>query len=352
MSSQIRWGRSAPYKKGGNDMKAKIAGTCVLGAIAFAAFVSAAQAQIFPTRSIPVIAPWSAHDATDMQLDPILVSDSDKERSADFDEHDRTLGTLIFRDEFQRFHIWDGRDGWNVTGGPQWGGPQPIAPPSFVHRVVPQGTEPFNNDLGWYLDPSFQPATVNPFSADDGVLSIKATPVPAPKNDFSSFPYTTGMINSYQSFKQLYGYFEMRAKLPRGAGFLPAFWLLPADGSHGEIDAMEVLGSDPTQLYTTVHSFSPGPNDTGKTTTIPDASKGFHTYGVDWQLDYITWYFDGEQVFQAKTPSDLHTPMYMIANLAVAGPLGSWPAVGVPAPGSAAEMKIDYIRVYSTVRLT
>jgi hypothetical protein len=174
MSSQIRWGRSAPYKKGGNDMKAKIAGTCVLGAIAFAAFVSAAQAQIFPTRSIPVIAPWSAHDATDMQLDPILVSDSDKERSADFDEHDRTLGTLIFRDEFQRFHIWDGRDGWNVTGGPQWGGPLSVAPPSIVNRVTPQGTEPFNYDLGWYLDPSFQPATVNPFSADDGVLLIKA----------------------------------------------------------------------------------------------------------------------------------------------------------------------------------
>ena len=112
-------------------MKAKIAGTCVLGAIAFTAFVGAAQAQIFPTRPISVIAPWSTHDATDMQLDPILVSDSDKERSTDFDEHDRTLGTLIFRDEFQRFHIWDGRDGWNVTGGPQWGGPLSVAPPSI-----------------------------------------------------------------------------------------------------------------------------------------------------------------------------------------------------------------------------
>jgi beta-glucanase (GH16 family) len=313
-------------------MNAKAAGICIFGAIAFTAFADIANAQNFSIRPMPFFAPWAAHDATEMPLRPITISDSDEDRDADFDQHDRTLGTLIFRDEFRHFQIWNGRDGWDVTGGPQW---------TALGRVVPQGTEPYNNELGWYLNPSFQPPTVNPFSADDGILSIKATPYPQ-KTYFDLFPYTTGIITSYQSFRHLYGYFEMRAKLPRGQGFLPAFWLLPADGSHAEIDAMEVLGSDPTKLYTTVHSFATGPDVvSGTTTTIPDASKGFHTYGVDWQSDYITWYFDGRQVFQAKTPTDLNTPMYMIANVAVGG---GWP--GVPAAGSAAEMKIDYIRVY------
>lgn len=260
------------------------------------------------------------------------IADADAGPGVDFNASGLTLGALIFRDEFQAFHIWNGQTGWNVTGGPQW---------SALGRVVPQGTEPFNNELGWYLNPNYKPKTIDPLSVAGGVLSIKATPYPQ-KTYFDLFPYTTGMITSFRSFRQLYGYFEMRARLSRGKGFLPAFWLLPANGSHAEIDAMEVLGSDPTKLYTTVHSFSTGHLvSKGKTTTIPDASKGFHTYGVDWQSDYITWYFDGQQVFQAKTPADLHTPMYMIANVAVGG---SWP--GVPAAGSTAEMKINYIRVY------
>ena len=46
---------------------------------------------------------------------------------------------------------------------------------------------------------------------------------------------------------------------------------------------------------------------------------GFHTYGVDWEPDTITWYFDGQKVFQTATPIDLNKPMYMIADLAVGG---------------------------------
>jgi len=245
-----------------------------------------------------------------------------------------TASAPIFSDAFDSFTIWNGKSGWAVTGGPQW---------STLGRVVPQGTEPFNNELGWYLNPNYRPKTVDPFSVAASRLSIKATPDPQ-KTYFDLFPYTTGMITSYRSFRRLYGYFEMRAKLPRGKGFLPAFWLLPADGSHAEIDCVEVLGSNPTKLYTTVHSFSTGKLvSKGKTTTIPDASKSFHVYGVDWQTDTITWYFDDQAVFKAPTPADLHRPMYMIANVAVGG---SWP--GPPAAGSRAELTIDYIRVYTS----
>ena len=98
-----------------------------------------------------------------------------------------------------------------------------------------------------------------------------------------------------------------------------------------------------------MHSFGSGgttPTSTTNTTTIPDASKAFHTYGVDWEADTITWYFDGNKVFQTATPADLHKPMYMIANLAVGGVDGGW--VGNPDKGSSADFKIDYIRAYSS----
>ena len=68
---------------------------------------------------------------------------------------------------------------------------------------------------------------------------------------------------------------------------------------------------------------------------------GYHTYGVDWQADTITFYFDGVAVKQMATPADMHQPYYMIANVAVGG---YWP--GDPS-GETSQMKIDYIRAFS-----
>src|SRR4030095_7896236 len=73
-------------------------------------------------------------------------------------------------------------------------------------------------------------------------------------------------------------------------------------------------------------------------------SLGYHTYGVDWEPDYITYYFDGQQVFKAPTPADMNEPMYMIANLAVGG---YWPGNANSTTPFPAQMKIDYIRAYS-----
>jgi beta-glucanase (GH16 family) len=103
-------------------------------------------------------------------------------------------------------------------------------------------------------------------------------------------------------------------------------WLLPADGSWPpEIDIMEVLGHDMDTLYTTVHTNeSHRHTSKGTSNVVPDMSLDFHTYGVNWQADYITWYFDGVQVFKAETPSDLNKPMYMIANITVGG---DWPGM-------------------------
>jgi beta-glucanase (GH16 family) len=37
------------------------------------------------------------------------------------------------------------------------------------------------------------------------------------------------MITSYSSFASTYGYYEIRARVPRDKGLFPAFWLLPRD---------------------------------------------------------------------------------------------------------------------------
>jgi beta-glucanase (GH16 family) len=253
--------------------------------------------------------------------------------------------TQTFDDEFDYFQTWDGLAGWDPFGGPQWA--------NAGRLLDPSGTEPFNNELEWYVNPTYVPPEgqqplPDPFSVSNGVLSITAAPTNPPiANYYDAFNVSSGIITSNQSLSQLYGYFEMRAQIPAGDGLFPAFWLLPADGSHGEIDIMEILGKDPTTLYTTAHSFATGQDvESAGITKIPDASQGFHTYGVDWEPDYITWYFDGQEVFQAATPSDLNKPMYMIANLAV-GDAGSFPGPPDASTPFPASFKIDYIRAYS-----
>jgi len=196
-----------------------------------------------------------------------------------------------------------------------------------------------NREAEYYSDPS---VGVNPFALNNGVLEITAAPSSTTPWGLS---YTSGLITSQSLNVQTYGYFEMRAQLPSGAGFWPAFWLLPADRTWPpELDVVEVLGHEPGRVYVTAHSQATGTGTSvGTQFFVADTSAGYHTYGVSWRPDEIRWFFDGTEVYAAPTPADMHKPMYMLANLAVGG-VGSWPG---PTNGvSSAVMGIDYIRAY------
>jgi beta-glucanase (GH16 family) len=205
-----------------------------------------------------------------------------------------------------------------------------------------------NGEQEWYINSNYGPtSSVKPWTVSNGVLTLTAAPASsAISSQINGYSYTSGEINSYHSFSQTYGYFEMRAQLPSGQGFWPAFWLMPEDGSWPpELDVMEVLGNNTSVLYNTVHSMQTGSHvatgDGG--VTVADMSTGYHTYGVDWESDYITFYFDGQAIYKTATPADMHGPMYMIANLAAGG---YWP--GNVTPGSVGHMNIDYIRAYAS----
>lgn len=194
-----------------------------------------------------------------------------------------------------------------------------------------------NKEAEYYSDDS---VGVNPFSLANGVLDIAATPGSNPLN----LPYNSGVISTAASFAQQYGYFEARLDLPAGQGFWPAFWLLPASGLWPpEIDILEFLGHDPTTAYASVRSGASG-STTIPIRHLPDLSTGFHTYGLNWQAETITWTIDGNPVAQIATPADMHQPMYMLLNLAVGG-AGSWPGPTDPSK-PVAHMLIDYVRAW------
>jgi beta-glucanase (GH16 family) len=167
-----------------------------------------------------------------------------------------------------------------------------------------------NNELEYYSDPS---VGYDPFTVQNGVLTITAQPESNP----DSLPYDSGVITTEGSFSQLYGYFDMRAELPAGAGMWPGFWMLPTNlASTREIDVMEMFGNNPLQYRVTDHS--PGSGVASTYVSTPDLSQSFHDYGVYWTPTSISFYFDGTMVANMPTPSDMNVPMFMLANLAVA----------------------------------
>jgi beta-glucanase (GH16 family) len=213
-------------------------------------------------------------------------------------------------------------------------------------------TCPANGELELYVDPSYAGTGttalgLNPFSVNNGVVSITANPTPAADlAALNNYQYYSGLLTTQNSFSQLYGYFEIRAQLPSGKGMWPAFWLLPTNlSTPQEIDVMEQLGGN--TIYQTVHSSISG--DTQQMSNyLPNLTSGYHTFGVLWTAESITWYIDGAATFSVATPADLNTPMYMLLNLAVGG---SWPGNPTSASEFPASFNIDYVHAYSLAQL-
>jgi len=205
-----------------------------------------------------------------------------------------------------------------------------------------------NNEQEIYVDPSFAGSGttalgLNPFSINNGVLTITASKTPtADLAVLDGYQYTSGLLTTEKSFAQLYGYFEIRAELPTGQGVWPAFWLLPASGAWPpELDALESIGGN--QIYQTSHTDETGaPTATAFTTDLSSVA-AWHTYGVLWTASTLSFYVDGVEVASTPTPSDMNTPMYMLVNLAIGG---TWPG-DAPASFTSAQMEIDYIRAYA-----
>lgn len=214
-----------------------------------------------------------------------------------------------------------------------------------------EGSRTLPGEAQIYADPAFTGTSssslgLNPFHVANGILEIRAERAPEKVLPYIwGRKYTSGIITSRFSFYQRYGLFEIRARLPAGRGFWPAFWLLPVDGSWPpEIDVFEVLGRETTKLYASTHSQASGEHTaTSIVMPVPDVSENFHNFAVDWQKDFIRWYFDGVEIGRVATPADMHKPMFLLANLGMGGDWAGLPDRSTRFPGIFA---IDWIRAY------
>ena len=228
------------------------------------------------------------------------------------------------------------------------------------------------DDTIWSYDPhepgwtneelqEYTESTDNVFTRD-GMMVLKAIKTTdANGNDY----YTSGKIKSQNKEDFMYGKVVARAKVPEGKGLWPAIWMMPTDESYygqwpkcGEIDIMEVLGSDTTTAYGTVHYGAPHAEQQGTVVkTSPDFAADFHEYSVEWEPGEMRWYIDDELYLTVNDwftavegeeekpyPAPFNQTFFVQMNLAVGG---TWP--GNPDETTNfdnAEFLIDYVRVY------
>ncbi len=206
------------------------------------------------------------------------------------------------------------------------------------------------NNWEWYL-----PRNV---TIANGLADIQ-TKKETLSNTKGTFNYTSGMLsgdnsNGVPKKSFTYGLVEMRAKLPKGQGIWPAFWMLDANSTGDyEIDAMELLGNEPAKMYMNYHwKNSSGvmqQNQTDFALTGTDFSADYHTFAIDWEPEAITWYVDGvaRKTFTPANGSIYNGPMYILANTQVGSTNpNSWPGAPDASTVFPVDYSIDYVRVW------
>ncbi|HVL76876.1 MAG TPA: glycoside hydrolase family 16 protein [Noviherbaspirillum sp.] len=175
------------------------------------------------------------------------------------------------------------------------------------------------NDTIWYEQSN---PTIN-YAVEDGKLKIW------PQRDASG-RFFNRTIDTDGKYYQTYGYFEIDAKLPKGKGTWPAFWLFNHIGSRRpEIDVMEAYPGGaapwgftdsegirrpqayaPTVWKGDVEGQMMGSRqyDTGM-----DLSETFNKYAVKWEPNKQTFYFNGREILTVNVT--MGDPMYLMLDL-------------------------------------
>jgi beta-glucanase (GH16 family) len=178
------------------------------------------------------------------------------------------------------------------------------------------------------------------------------------EENYMGFDYTSARMKTKINWR--YGRFEASIKLPETTGFVPAFWLLPADNIYGwwpnsgEIDIMEQPTNQPATIYGTIHTevynyFGAANPPQGDTIHIPDAQTSYHLYAIEWTPDKIDFFVDDQKYFtffndQASPATwPFEKSFYIILNVAVGG---SWSGDPDSTTIFPAVMEVDYVRVY------
>lgn len=174
-------------------------------------------------------------------------------------------------------------------------------------------------------------------------------------------PYASGSVTT-RGIKEFSapGRLEFRAKIPRAKGVWPAIWTMHVNDyqwpANGEIDILEHISQEPNRVYSIFRWAKPDMKHEQKVvriTTIPNYSKNFHTYVLEWDDQDMRIFIDDKEVGTVKIEeatyangdNPLRTPCFIIMNTAIGGP-GTWPEKPDDSDYPVSFV-IDYVRYYT-----
>ncbi|QQS52539.1 MAG: glycoside hydrolase family 16 protein [Bacteroidota bacterium] len=148
----------------------------------------------------------------------------------------------------------------------------------------------------------------------------------------SSFEYTSGLVNTGNSFRQQYGYFEAKIKLSANSKILNAFWMV-GDEQTPHIDVVKANGKCSMGIHTNQVSFK-------KTLGRSKFAADYFIYGMEWSANRIAWFINGLEVASTNTNIP-QQPMYIALS---AGLYEDLLDNNMPA------MEVDWVRCYKKVK--
>ncbi len=177
-------------------------------------------------------------------------------------------------------------------------------------------------------------------------------------HQLKTMPYASGSVTT-RDVKHFTcpGRLEISAKIPKAKGVWPALWTMHVNQygwpANGEIDILEHISQEPSTCYSIFRWGANGTNQEHKvirTTNIPDYSKDFHKYVLEWDEETMRILIDDKEVgrvamAEANYPdgnNPLRTPCYLIMNTAIDG----W-AEAPDASQYPVQFEIDYVRYYT-----
>lgn len=259
------------------------------------------------------------------QSTPIPIVSGERESAADI----IARSTLVFSDEFNSTTI--DSEKWNTQYN--WG------PDIFIAE-----------EEQYYVDTQTLPDFgYSPFVFDGESLSITADRTPEDMIGVTKGqPYLSGVLTTSGKFDFTYGYAEIRARMPTGVGLSAGFWMLGsvfADLKPTLVIA-ETSGSVPDSVYHRYNYTDVNDEviDSGQLESRgSELSSDFHTFGVSWSEDSLTYFVDGNRRHSIAHDNISKQAMYLILNLATGGVFPGSPDETTEFPSDYA---IDYVRVY------
>ncbi|MBI1403144.1 MAG: family 16 glycosylhydrolase [Porphyrobacter sp.] len=224
-------------------------------------------------------------------------------------------GKLVYR-------LDPARARWSDRGGPG----------TFSTRLPHGRTQTGNAETGLYLDPDRHRAPQPPITREDGALALHSQQLA------SLIPYggtvwrhgAAVLTGERMPKTQIrYGQYEWEAQMPDRRGAWPALWLLPTSGWPPEIDVYEGFGyakdwNFATDFSANLHGGTKGRRsftapfrvDARRAYGVGGFDWAYHRYAVDIAPDFLTWFVDGREVYQAVNPFR-GTTWFPLMNVAV-----------------------------------